>query len=196
MPTFATWELMRDEIIRNLDPNEDRIVELYEPISRLKSCDPETYRRLVAVRLMASYQSAVTEYLHPRNTFKQSSLHGEAIALGSVAEKLLEIALREYERRGLITQAEIHNFIKQWPKKNTYNGLVQVFKKTQTECTFESLLNELDQLRRKRNSVHLDAMAVTDELDVYHHEFDVIRYRKTVDKLAAVIGKDTRLIEN
>lgn len=196
MAMFATWELMRDEINRNLDPDETTVEELYGPISELGSCDGETYRRLMAVRLMASYQSAVTEYLHPRETFKQSSLHGEAIALGSVAEKLLEIALREYENRNLITTNDIRSVIKNWRDKFTFYGLLQVFKKHEIADLDATVLDDIELVRKERNSVHLDAMAVTDEMEVYHHEYDIFRFRKAVDRLAHSIAQDQRLCEH
>jgi len=195
MSEYATWELMRDEITRNLDPDQNAVAALYRPIGALSACDDETYYRLVSVRLMASYQAAVTEYLHPRETFKQSSLHGEAIALGSVAEKLLEIALVEYESRGLIMENDIRREMKQWPRRSTYYGLLQVIKKNRVMNVDATVLNDLELLRKERNSVHLGAMAVTDEMDVYHHEYDILRFRKAVDRLATSIGGDKRLFD-
>ena len=169
---LSTWELFREELLRNISPNESEIKVQFQFLLENKMCDIETYENIVHVRLMASFESGINRYLHPPIELLQGNLKAEALHLGTIVEALLGILLKtiEAKRNQIILE-----------KRPTFYQLSSLVKKHTDND--RNLIIKIDELRHERNKIHIGAIRITNMNELSHEEYKVIEYRRKLDFL-------------
>lgn len=124
---WATWELFRAEIERNLAPDFEAAQALFSFLLSWPTIQKETVEELIEARLVAAYEAAIVEYLHPRLLFRVSHLLGETIALGTVVEKLSLLLVEYHLHRGDLRREDVKAFAKRWPESPlTFNQAIDI----------------------------------------------------------------------
>src|SRR6056297_2152690 len=97
--SLSTWELFKEELLRNISPNGEEIRRTFQFLLDNELCTPSVFKNLVHVRLMASYEEGVNSYLHPPIELKQGNVKAEILHLGTIYEALLDILLKGLNQR-------------------------------------------------------------------------------------------------
>lgn len=148
----------------------------------LKACTENRYKALVSVRLMAAYEQAINEYLHPPMDFKQANIKAELIHFGSLFEGLLEVFLVSQFHNNELTSSLYNSWFSEHKSellvhddclaKKQKNGRQQNFTfNTSIECfaawnkhvngddpNFKEYAVLMHSLRSQRNNVHVSHM--------------------------------------
>ena len=122
---LSTWELFRDEIDRNISPNIEMIEQQLLFLVERNICNQADFSKITKVRLMASHEQAISEYLHNRGIYRQASLKAETVFLASTIEYLLEKLLNFYVATGIVAQGDFDNIFPKYPMFTTCSKLIK-----------------------------------------------------------------------
>jgi len=197
---ISTWELFLNEIIRNIAPNKDDIINSLEFLLENKACSEKRFDAIVSVRYMASYEQAINEYLHPPADFKQANIKAELIHFGSLFEGLSEILLSHLYENKKFTLSDFNEWSPRQQAKDLLiheerlskkqkNGHLQALSfKGVIDCLsswnkningsdhiFTEYIKVIDTLRKERNSVHINQMVSS---NIYHEEYKLVEIRE------------------
>jgi len=184
---LSTWELFRDELDRNISPNLEMIEQQLLFLVERNICSEADFSKITKVRLMASHEQAISEYLHNRGIFRQASLKAETVYLASIIEFLLSKILKYFEDRKIISRDNIIRIIPQYPKRKTFDQLIKTAKHFPQFS--DKLRFSLNELREERNRVHIDAICPNDTA-LFNEENLVLKFRKLFDDFISYIREN------
>lgn len=186
---LSTWELFREELDRNTSPNLSMIEEQLSFLIDRGVCEPSDFSKVTKVRLMASHEQAISEYLHTRGIYRQASLKAETIYLASTIEYLLALLLEYLLKIKYLTQDDINNV---FPKKTKFKTFAKLIECTRYFPEFPiDLKKSIDEMRKERNLVHIDAYCL-DDTKIFHEEYQVVKFRRVFDDFIKYINIRTR----
>jgi hypothetical protein len=188
----STWELFREELNRNINPNEQQIRASFRFLIDKGYCDTAYLDKLVHVRLMASYEAGINEFLHPPVELKQGNVKAEIIHIGTLVEALLRLVIDFMLRENRISRQDITAYASKYPREMTFKQIIDIsYLMNNFDTDFYKILNAL---REERNKVHVGAImkATNEELDF--EEYRAIEFRRKLDHLIWVMktGEITR----
>lgn len=199
---LSTWELFLGELTRNIKPRKEVILEQLKFLVDHKACTENKYIALVSVRVMAAYEQAINEYLHPPMDFKQANIKAELIHFGSLFEGVLELFLASNFNKEEITSIKYNSWFPDnkcelvlncdcLAKKQkggryqnlTFNASIMCFSEWNKHANgdspdFKHYIGLMNALRIQRNNVHVNHMV---EKGAFHEEHKLVEIREKWD---------------
>jgi hypothetical protein len=189
---LPAWELFREELRRNINPNEQQIKKDFGFLVEKGYCPNSDLEKLVHVRLMASYEAGLNEYLHPPLELKQGNIKAEIIHIGTLVEALLRMVVDKMLRDKKLNEKDIKAFATRYPKETTFKQIIDIsYLMNNFDSDFYKILNAL---RDERNKVHIGAIMKTTSEELDFEEYRAIEFRRKLDHLLWVMktGEITR----
>ena len=182
---LSAWELFREELNRNINPNEDQIRASFSFLLDKGYCDKLQLEKLVHVRLMASYEAGLNEYLHPPIELKQGNVKAEIIHIGTLVEALLRLVIDSMIRENKLSKQDITKYARRYPKEISFKQIIDI---SNIVNNFDEDFNKkLNVLRDERNKVHVGAIIKATSTELDFEEYRAIEFRRKLDYLLSVM---------